>query len=168
MTLTELKSIIQSKEPDFQLVELEQSTPEGFKVEKEQLKELCVLLRDNDQLFFDMLSSITGIDNGPEADTMEVMYHLYSLTNEQSLSLKVELNRENPLVPTISDVWKAADWHEREVFDLYGVQFDGHPDLRRILLPNDWEGYPLRKDYQEQERYHGITVSYEENRIENE
>ena len=82
--------------------------------------------------------------------------------------LKVEVARNTeegklPQVPSVSSIWKTADWHEREAFDLVGIEFTNHPDLRRILLPSDWEGYPLRKDYKEQEEYHGIKVKYTPN-----
>jgi NADH-quinone oxidoreductase subunit C len=78
------------------------------------------------------------------------------------LHLRVVLDREKPEVPSLSGIWKTADWHEREAYDFFGIQFTGHPNLTRILLPADWEGHPLRKDYVEQERYHGIKVKYEE------
>ena len=140
---------------------LENVHPGGFKVSLDQLKSICALLKENDQLFFDMLSNISAVDLGADAQLMEVNYHLYSIPNEASLTLRVEVDRKAPKVPTVSDLWRAADWHEREAFDLLGIHFEGHPDLRRILLPNDWEGYPLRKDYQEQEKYHGINVKYD-------
>jgi NADH-quinone oxidoreductase subunit C len=124
------------------------------------IEEVFFFLRDTDQLYFDFLSCLTGIDNGPEKKTMEVLYHLYSIPYNHSLVVKVELDREQPEVPTVSNIWRTADWHEREAFDMFGIKFSGHPDLRRILLPADWEGFPLRKDYQEQEYYHGIKVKY--------
>ena len=107
-----------------------------------------------------MLSSITGIDNGPEDNTMEVIYNLYSIPFDLHLMVKIKIDRESAIVPTVSDIWKTANWHEREIFDLLGIRFEGHPDLRRILLPNDWEGHPLRKDDILQEQYHGIKVDY--------
>ena len=77
---------------------------------------------------------------------MEVIYNLYSIPFDLHLMVKIKFDRETPLVPTVSDIWKTANWHEREIFDLLGIRFEGHPDLRRILLPSDWEGHPLRKD----------------------
>ncbi len=124
------------------------------------IAEVCLFLRDTEQLYFDYMSCLTGLDNGPEKGSMEVLYHLYSIPYNHSIVLKVETNRETPEVPTVCTVWRTADWHEREAYDLFGIKFAGHPDLRRILLPADWEGFPLRKDYQEQEYYHGIKVKY--------
>ncbi len=121
---------------------------------------VCLFLRDTEQLYFDYMNCLTGIDNGPEKNTMEVLYHLYSIPYNHSLVLKVEIERAAPEVPTVSQVWRTADWHEREAYDMFGINFSGHPDLRRILLPADWEGFPLRKDYKEQEYYHGIKVAY--------
>jgi NADH-quinone oxidoreductase subunit C len=91
---------------------------------------------------------------------MEVIYTLYSIPNHFTLHLRVVLDRTLPSVSSVSSIWRTADWHEREAFDLLGIQFSGHSDLRRILLPEDWEGHPLRKDYVEQSKYHGIQVKY--------
>ena len=121
---------------------------------------MCDLLLSNDQTYFDSLSCLTGIDNGEEEGTMEVVYHLYSIPYDLHLTLSVEVDRKEPSVDSVTDIWGGANWHEREAFDLLGIQFNHHPDLRRILLPNDWEGFPLRKDYSEQETYHDIKVKY--------
>jgi NADH-quinone oxidoreductase subunit C len=88
------------------------------------------------------------------------VYHLYSFALNQKLVVKVLVPKSNPVVPTVSDVWATANWHEREAFDMFGMTFEGHPDLRRILCPEDWEGYPLRKDYKVQEFYNGMKVPY--------
>jgi NADH-quinone oxidoreductase subunit C len=106
-------------------------------------------LRDDPELQFDFLSSVTGVDrlNLPErSPRFEVVYHLYSLHTKRRLRLKVRVD-EGEAVPSLTDLWPTANWHEREVFDMFGVPFHGHPDLRRILMPEDWEGHPLRKDY---------------------
>jgi NADH-quinone oxidoreductase subunit C len=126
----------------------------------DSITEVCTFLRDTELLYFDTLSCLTGLDTGVDKNTMEVIYHLYSIPYNHSLVLRVELDRSSPALPTVSSVWKTADWHEREAFDMLGIKFTNHPDLRRILLPADWEGYPLRKDYQEQDYYHGIQVKY--------
>ncbi len=131
----------------------------------ERIAEVCWFLHENDQTYFDLLECLTAIDNGPSKGTMEVIYHLYSIPYEHALVLKVALTRNQsgeplPVVPSVSHVWRTADWHEREAFDLVGIAFSGHPDLRRILCAADWEGHPLRKDYQLQERYHGIKAAY--------
>lgn len=131
------------------------------------LPEIADFLFRDERLYFDHLANLVGLDNGPEAGTMEVLYHFYSIPYDHSLVLKVVVARNKegeplPMVHTLSHLWRTADWHEREAFDLLGIFFEGHPDLRRILLPADWEGHPLRKDYQEQELYHGIRVKYED------
>lgn len=129
----------------------------------EQLTDICQFLRNDERLFFDLLACITAIDNGPEANTMEVVYNLTSIPYEYNLMMKVTVPRTPtettlPSVPSIAHIWRTADWHEREAYDLVGIQFSGHPDLRRILLPTDWVGHPLRTDYQEEEQYHGIKT----------
>jgi NADH-quinone oxidoreductase subunit C len=145
---------------------LEQNTrPVTVRIECERLAEVMHYLRSKESLFFDQLSCLTGIDNGPEANTMEVIYHLYSIPFNQSLAVKVVVARDKPEVPSVTDIWRTADWHEREAFDLLGIVFTGHPDLRRILLPADWEGHPLRKNYQEQSTYRGITVPYDREKL---
>jgi NADH-quinone oxidoreductase subunit C len=126
----------------------------------EQILPVCEFLWKNPATYFDSLSCLTAIDQGPEAGKMEVIYTLYSIPNHLTLHLRVILDRSSPTISSVSSIWRTADWHEREAFDLLGVQFSGHPDLRRILLPEDWEGHPLRKDYVEQSKYHGILVKY--------
>lgn len=138
----------------------ENASPKAIVIGAADLHRVCLELHTNDQTYFDMLSCLTGLDNGPEAGTMEVIYNLYSVPFEVGLMIKVTLDRNKPEISTVSDIWKTADWHEREAFDMFGIQFENHPDLRRILLPADWEGYPLRKDYKHQEYYRGIKVEY--------
>jgi len=138
----------------------EKSTPKAVIVPFADLKKLCQELRQNHSTFFDMLSCVTGIDNGVEANTMEVVYNLYSIPFNHHLMIKVILSRDNPEVDSVSSIWRAADWLEREVFDMFGIKFIGHPDLRRILMPADWEGYPLRKDFKHQTYYRNVKVEY--------
>ncbi len=115
---------------------------------REGLLELMTWLRDEPGMRFDYLSDIAGLDLGEFASPrFAVNYHLYSLQHNHRLRVKVFLDEEDPRVPTMWNLWKAANWHEREVYDMFGVVFDGHPDLRRILMPADYEGYPLRKDF---------------------
>lgn len=137
------------------------SSPLCIIINPDKLIITCNELHQNSSTYFDMLSCVTGIDNGVESNTMEVIYHLYSIPFNASLMLKVVLPRENPEVDSLCSVWKSANWLEREVYDMFGIKFKNHPDLRRILMPNDWEGFPLRKDYQHQELYRDIVVKSE-------
>ncbi len=116
-------------------------------------------LRDDPTLAFDFLMCLSGVDYIKDGE-IELVYHLFSFKHRHRITVKVRVPRENPRLPSVTPIWPGANFHEREVFDLYGVVFDGHPDLRRILLPEDWEGHPLRKDYVVQEEYHGIPVPY--------
>jgi NADH-quinone oxidoreductase subunit C len=128
-----------------------------LQVDAQAIVEACRFLRDEPELQFEILSDLTGLDL-PKDDKIQVVYHLYSYSQRHQIVLKVDLPREGPQVATMEGIWKAANWFEREVFDLFGVVFDGHSDLRRIMLPEDWVGYPLRKDYVEQEEYDGIST----------
>ncbi len=110
------------------------------------LVEVCTFLRDDPELDFGMLSWISGIDWLPREPRFEVAYGLLSLSRAFRVVLKVQVQEDNPRVPSVTGVWPTADWHERETYDFYGIEFAGHPDLRRILLPEDWVGWPLRKD----------------------
>ncbi len=113
------------------------------------LPRVCRFLRDDPGLAFDLLLDVTGVDRLrlPESSPrFEVVYHVYSLQHRRRLRLKVRVE-DGQALPTVTGIWPTANWHEREVYDLFGVPFDGHPDLRRILMPEDWEGHPLRKDY---------------------
>lgn len=155
----ELIKLIQSFSNE-EVVEIPNSTPFGVIIKNEVLLSVCDQLHKNPATYFDMLSCITGIDNGVEAETMEVIYHLYSIPFNQSLTLKVILPRENPEVESVNSFWKTANWLEREVYDMFGITFKNHPDLRRILLPADWKGFPLRKDYKHEEYYRGMKIEY--------
>jgi NADH-quinone oxidoreductase subunit C len=108
---------------------------------------VCRLLHDDAECSFDFLVDLCGVDYLPREPRFEVVYLLRSLKTKESIRLKVSLPGASPRVSSVFSVWKGADWMEREVFDMFGIGFDGHPDLRRILLTPEWEGYPLRKDY---------------------
>ncbi|MEJ7623338.1 MAG: NADH-quinone oxidoreductase subunit C [Pyrinomonadaceae bacterium] len=115
-------------------------------VPRESIGKACSFLKN--QHGFDMLADLCGCDRGPEEDPrFEVNYHLFSTIHYNRLRLKVLLSEDDPHVETVTSLWKTADWHERETYDLLGIKFDGHPDLRRILLPSDFDGHALRKDY---------------------
>jgi len=117
-------------------------------VPREHIVEVCSLLKGGRDAKFDFLADLCGVDRGVEEEPrFEVNYHLFSTTRYDRLRLKVLLNEDDVHVPTVTGVWRTANWHERETYDLLGVIFDGHPDLRRILLPDDWQGHALRKDF---------------------
>ena len=120
--------------------------------------EICKYLRDDDRLNFDYMSCLSGVDYND--GKIGVVYHLTSMRLKHKIVLKAFCTKENPHVQSVTEVWGTANWHEREAYDLIGVMFDGHPDPRRILLPYDWEGHPLRKDYKVPEFYDGMKVPY--------
>jgi len=130
----------------------------------DHIADVCLELRNNPNTYFDFLSCITGVDYGVEAGRFGVVYHLASIPYKTQLTLKIskENNRNEddlPSFPSVSSVYRTADWHEREQYDMLGIYFEGHPDLRRLLLPDDWEGYPLRKDYTTVDKYYkGIRI----------
>jgi len=128
-------------------------------VAPDAIREVTKFLRDDDDLDFDYLMSLSGVHYQKE-NTLGVTYHINSTRKKHSLTLKCIVPEDNPHVPSIESVWKTANWHEREAYDMVGIMFDGHPDLRRILCPDDWDGYPLRKDYKVQEYYRGMKVPY--------
>jgi len=116
-------------------------------VPREHLVPACRALRDQPGLRFDVLADMTAVDRWPGEPRFEVVYHLLSTSAPARLRLEVALDRDDAHVPTVRGVWESAGWLEREVWDLFGVVFDGHGDLRRLLMPEDWDGHPLRKDY---------------------
>jgi NADH-quinone oxidoreductase subunit C len=111
------------------------------------LRRITEYLRDEPGLEFNFLSDISVVDRLPAVPRFEMNYHLLSIPNRKTLRLRVWVPGPDPVVDSMTPIYPTANWHEREVFDLFGVRFEGHPELRRILLPDDWEGYPLRKDY---------------------
>jgi NADH-quinone oxidoreductase subunit C len=116
-------------------------------VPREYLRPLAEFLAGDPELAYTYLSDVTGVDRFPIEPRFELNYHLLSISRRDSLRLRVRLPGESPVIETVIPVWPTANWHEREIFDLFGMRFEGHPDLRRMLLPDDWEGHPLRKDY---------------------
>jgi NADH-quinone oxidoreductase subunit C len=119
--------------------------------------EACMMARQDDALSFDFLRAQTGIDY-PDDEQIEVVCHLFSYRHRHALVLKTRVDRKDPRLATVEDIWPAANWYEREIYDLLGVDFDGHSDLRRLVLPEDWVGHPLRKDYKEEDSYQGIPT----------
>lgn len=121
---------------------------------------IAQFLLDDPRLKLDWLQNLSGVDYVADGK-MCVVYDLYSFDLKHMFAVKVYCPRENPSVPSIADLWPTADWHEREAYDMFGIDFPGHPDLRRILMADDWEGFPLRKDYVFPREYHGIPGSVE-------
>jgi len=137
--------------------EFKPTTPDPhLEIAREDLIKVSRMLRDDSDLAFDSLMCLSGLD---WPDRNEVVYNLHSFKHSHKVNLKVRCPKEDPVIPTVSGIWPTAEWHEREAFDLIGIRFEGHPDLRRILLPEDWEGHPLRKDYKPPERWHEIPVT---------
>jgi len=138
------------------------------------INKISNFLAENEELLFDSLMNLSGVDdaNGTKVKdeegnetinggTLSVYYHLYSTKIGHKITVRVSTARENPEVESVENVWKTANWHEREAFDMFGIKFLNHSDLRRILMPIDWEaGYPLRKDYKNPEFYQGMKVTY--------
>ena len=120
-------------------------------VKKDLIRDICLYLKDDPSLKMDHLADLTAVDYstypGNTGLRFEVVYNLISIEYRHRIRFKVRVPEEDPRVDTVSSIWQTANWHERETFDLMGIKFDGHPDLRRILLPEDWEGHPLRKEY---------------------
>jgi NADH/F420H2 dehydrogenase subunit C len=111
-----------------------------------RLLEIARVLRDEAPFHLDYCSFVSAVDL-PDAGAIEVVYHLFSMQARHELLLKVRVARDAPCLPSVAGIWSAANWHERETYDLFGVTFEGHPDLRRIMMTEDWHGHPLRKDY---------------------
>jgi NADH-quinone oxidoreductase subunit C len=138
------------------VLEISETRPDPFCViDPGAIVEIGQWLRDDPETSMDCLSNESGVDY---KDCVEVVYHFFSYRLRHGAVLKVKLPRENPTVHTLEEVWKSANWMEREIFDLVGVNFEGHSDLRRILMPEDWPGHPLRKDFVEPLEYHGIST----------
>lgn len=139
-----------------------------------EIDKVSNFLYSQPELQFDSLVNLTGVDdfNGEKKDdgsgkiiikggTISVYYHLESISHKHKILLKVLTDRDNPEVASVVEVWNCANWHEREAYDMFGIRFMNHPDLRRILMPYDWEaGYPLKKDYENPEFYQGMKVPY--------
>ncbi len=128
-------------------------------VQTDKIAEVAAFAKAEPALAFDNLMCLSGVDWPKETPPrLDVVYHLYSYKHDHTFVLKVQVPRDNPRVPTVEGTWGVANWHEREAFDLFGIVFDGHSDLRRILLPDDWQGHPLRKDWEDPELYNGMRV----------
>lgn len=158
MTFQEISENLQQKFGDaVVLVKADAAVDPFIVVTPQSVREIALYLREDAAMRFDYLMCLSGVDR---KGTLEVVYHIASMTLKHKLVVKVSVPTDRPEIPSIESVWKTANWHEREAFDLFGIIFTDHPDLRRILLPYDWEGYPLRKDYETPEFYNGMRVPY--------
>ena len=116
-------------------------------IPKEKIVEVCKFLKEDKELCFDLLADLCGIDMNTPSNRFGVIYNLYSFVNKHRIRLKTFTEEEHPNVPTVTGVWGTANWHERETFDMFGIIFEGHPDLRRMYMPDEFEYHPLRKDF---------------------
>jgi len=147
MEQEQLFSLITTLVPDAKPSDKPSDTP-AIEISADKLPILMHQLRKDERLAFDMLMFHTAIDWVKE-ETFELVYQLFSTRSLQKLRVLVTIPRNHPVVPTVSAIWRIAEWHEREAYDLFGILYDNHPDLRRLLLEDDWQGFPLRKDYQD-------------------
>ena len=163
MTFSEITEKINQEFGEDFLSEVNAEAKQPFIViDKAKLLVLAKFLQQTEGLYFDHLACITTIDNRQKDNKFEVIYHIDSFVYLHSFIIYIYLPEDQELsIPSLESIWRSADWHEREAYDLMGITFDNHPNMTRILLPKDWEGHPLRKDYKEQKYYHGITVKYE-------
>jgi len=157
----EIFQLLKDNFPESNLeLKADQPTEPVLLVSPNEIDKISVFLHDNQELQFDSLVLLSGVDE-VKANLLSVYYHIESTSIKHKIVLKVVTDRSNPEVNSVTSVWKCADWHEREAYDMYGIKFTNHPDLRRILMPYDWEaGYPLRKDYENPEFYQGMKVPY--------
>ena len=144
--LTDIKNWLDEHAPGAVQEGYEHRTETTLVIKAEKIRAVCQLLRDAGDWQFALLADVAGADWPGREKRFDVVYNLYSVANNLRLRLKVQVP-EGEVVPSVVPVWSSANWHEREVFDMFGVPFSDHPDLRRILMPDDWEGHPLRKDF---------------------
>lgn len=147
MEQEQLFDLITTLVPDAKPSDKPSDTP-AIEIPADKLPQLMQQLREDERLAFDMLMFHTVVDWVKE-ETFELVYQLFSTRTLQKLRVLVTIPRDNPVVPTVSTIWRIAEWQEREAYDLFGILYDNHPDLRRLLLEDDWQGFPLRKDYQD-------------------
>ena len=156
MTLTEIKETLNREFPG-SVIDNEELAESQIELKPDQWLEIATYLKNDPGLSFDQLECVTGIDTG-EDGPLQSRYNLHSMEHRHKIEVVISLDRNNPKVASIEQVWRVGDWFERETYDMFGIIYEGHRDLRRILCPEDWEGWPLRKDYETQETYHGIVV----------
>jgi NADH-quinone oxidoreductase subunit C len=165
MSLEQIKLLLTNKFGDEVIVGEETGGLQpALLIAPDRIADVCRELRDNPNTYFDFLSCLSGVDYGVEAGRFGVVYHLASIPYQTQLTLKVSKENDRnedelSSFPSVTSVYGAANWHEREAYEMVGIYFEGHPDLRKLLLPDDWEGYPLRKDYTTVDKYYkGIKI----------
>jgi NADH-quinone oxidoreductase subunit C len=159
MTPQEISDKLKTKFSDAVVeVKIEGVVDPYVKAAPARILDVAAFLQEDADLQFDFLMCLSGVDY--TKGILGVVYNLFSMTKRHKITIKVEVPVDKPEVPSVVSVWPSANWHEREAYDMFGIVFTGHPDLRRILLPDDWEGYPLRKDYKVPEFYQGMKVPY--------
>lgn len=156
MTSAEIKAVIMDQFPG-SVIESEDLAEKQVELKADQWFDIATFLKEDPNLSFDQLECITGIDLG-EASSLQTRYNLHSMEYRHKIEILISHDRKEPKVASIEKIWRIGDWFERETYDMFGIVYEGHRDLRRILCPDDWEGWPLRKDYEGQESYHGIVV----------
>lgn len=159
MTTQEISENLNARHPGSILeTKIEGVLDPYIKIAPTHWMEVASALRDAPEMDFDFLMCLSGVDWGK--GILGVVYHLFSTTNRQKVTVRIDLPLAEATVASIASIWPSADWHEREVYDMFGITFSGHPDLRRILLPEDYPGHPLRKDFKVPEFYQGMKVPY--------
>ena len=156
MTPREIKETLDREFPG-SVIDNEELAESQIELKPDQWLEIATYLKNDPGFSFDQLECVTGIDTG-EDGPLQSRYNLHSMEHRHKIEVVISLDRNNPKVASIEQVWRVGDWFERETYDMFGIIYEGHRDLRRILCPEDWEGWPLRKDYEAQETYHGIVV----------
>ena len=139
------------------VIENENLAEHQVEIKSEDWFDVATFMKDDPKLSFDQLECITGIDTG-EDGPLQTHYNLHSMEYRHKIEVVISHDRKDPKVASIEQLWRIGDWFERETYDMFGIEYTGHRDLRRILCPDDWEGWPLRKDYEAQESFHGIVV----------
>ncbi len=158
MTAQKIIEAMQTQRGEAMIHSVADSPHPHARIKSNCLVEICHYLNTEPTLCFNLLSCITAVD-WPGKSGIELSYDLISIQFGHAFAIKVMLDRSHPEIESVSSIWPAAAWHEREAFDLMGVIFRNHPDLRRILMPDDWQGHPLRKDYQDLSEYHGLKLT---------
>jgi NADH-quinone oxidoreductase subunit C len=156
MTLAEIKVAIESLFPGT-ILENEELADHQVEFKGDQWLEVATFMKNDPDLSFDQLECITGFDTGVEG-SLQTRYNFHSMEHRHKIEVIISHDRENPKVASIEKIWRIGDWFERETYDMFGIVYEGHRDLRRILCPDDCEGWTLRKDYEGQLDYHGIMV----------